>query len=105
MLADGRTSAAAVVPLSSQQENQIAPAVHRDDDFFARSKLTSEQLTAAAAREKVLRSVLALPFNDLAAAQAIRRDYGLALDFIDRLSIGTQRWQGLKRTSVNALSQ
>jgi len=104
MLADGRTSAAAVVPLSSQQENQIAPAVHHDDDFFARSILTPEELTAAA-REKVLRSVLALAFNNLATAQAIQRDYGLALDFIDRLSIGTQRWQGLKRTSVNVPSK
>jgi tetratricopeptide (TPR) repeat protein len=80
LLAGGNTSLAAVVPLSREQENQAAPAVQDRDDPFAGSKLTAQQRTAAEAREKALRSVLALAFNDLATSQAIRGGYFLALD-------------------------
>ena len=76
MLSGGVGAAAAVMPLSPKQEKQSAPAV---DDPMAHSKLTPEQAFAAAAREKTLRSVLALAFNDLATSEAVGGQYALAL--------------------------
>jgi tetratricopeptide (TPR) repeat protein len=80
-LLQGKTgSLAAVVPLSPQQEKEAAPPVHDNDDPFARGNLTPEQSAAAEAREKALRSVLALAYNDLATSLAIRKEYSPALD-------------------------
>jgi tetratricopeptide (TPR) repeat protein len=79
-LAGGAGAAAAVMPLTRQQEDQAAPAVKDNDDPFARGRLTPEQRAAAEAREKALRSVLALAYNDLATSQAIRKEYSPALD-------------------------
>jgi len=42
--------------------------------------LTPEQAAAAEAREKTLRTVLALAFNDLATSEAVGGQYALALD-------------------------
>jgi tetratricopeptide (TPR) repeat protein len=79
MAAGGTSDAAAVMPLVRQQENQSAPAAKNSDDPFARIKLTSQELAAAKAREKTLRSVLALAYNDLATSEAVAREYALAL--------------------------
>src|ERR1019366_7224584 len=80
MTAGGSGTAAAVVPLSRQQESQAAPIAQDKDDPFARSALTPEQRAVAEAREKAVRNVLSLAFNDLATSQAIRSQYPLALD-------------------------
>jgi len=79
MLAGGTGAAAAVMPLSRQQEDQSAPTVKSSDDPFAHSTLPPEQLVAAEAREKTLHSVLALAFNDLATSEAVGGEYALAL--------------------------
>jgi tetratricopeptide (TPR) repeat protein len=79
MAAKGSGDAAAVVPLTRQQEDQSAPAVQGGGDPFARSKLTPAQLAAAQAREKALRPVLALAFNDLGTSEAMGGEYALAL--------------------------
>jgi tetratricopeptide (TPR) repeat protein len=94
----GRTgSLAAVVPLSPQQEKEAAPAVKDSDDPFARGKLTPEQRAAAEAREKALRSVLALAFNDLATSQAIRKEYAQALDSYRQAEQWDNTLQGLEK--------
>jgi tetratricopeptide (TPR) repeat protein len=77
MLSGGVGAAAAVMPLSPKQERQSAPTV---DDPMARGKLTPEQAAAVAEREKMLRSALALAFNDLATSEAVGGQYALALD-------------------------
>jgi tetratricopeptide (TPR) repeat protein len=79
MLAGGTGAAAAVVPLSRQQEDQAAPSVGSGADLLAHSKLSAEQRTAAESSEKMLRSVLALAFNDLATSQVMQGGYSLAL--------------------------
>ncbi|MGA3081587.1 MAG: tetratricopeptide repeat protein [Terracidiphilus sp.] len=79
MAAGGSANAAAVMPLSRQQEDQSAPAVQSSDDPFARSKLMPEQRVAVEAREKMLRSVLALSFEDLGTSEAVGGEYALAL--------------------------
>jgi tetratricopeptide (TPR) repeat protein len=84
LLAGGNTSLAAVVPLSREQENQAAPALDSNDpdsNAAGHGKLTAEQRAAAEAREKALRSALALAYNDLATSEAVRKAYFLALDF------------------------
>lgn len=80
VLSGGAGSAAAVMPLSRQQEDQAAPTTADSDDASGRDKLTPAQRAAAEARDKELRSVLALAYNDLATSQAIRGGYTLALD-------------------------
>jgi tetratricopeptide (TPR) repeat protein len=79
MLSGGAGAAAAVMPLSREQENQAAPSVRGAADLFAQSGMTPAQRTAAETSEKTLRSVLALAFNDLATSQAIQGAYSLAL--------------------------
>lgn len=81
VLTGGTGSAAAVIPLSREQENQSAPVEHDSDDPFVRRKLTPEQRTAADAREKALHSVLALAFNDLATTYAMGKEYSQALGY------------------------
>jgi tetratricopeptide (TPR) repeat protein len=87
VLAEGGSSAAAVVPLSRQQESQAAPILPGAVDPFARidpaaiaaNRLSAEQRTALEGEENTLRSVLGLAFNDLGTSEAIRRDYLRAL--------------------------
>ena len=85
-LAGGAGSAAAVMPLSRQQENESAPGVQ--NSVAGDSKLTAEQRTAGDVREKELRSVLAVAFNDIATAEAIQRNYSQALDHYHQ----AERW-------------
>ncbi|MGO9340376.1 MAG: tetratricopeptide repeat protein [Terracidiphilus sp.] len=97
-LLQGKTgSLAAVVPLSPQQEKEAAPAVKDNDDPYARGKLTPEQRAAAEARERALRSVLALAFNDLATSQAIRKQYSPALDSYRQAEQWDPALQGLEK--------
>jgi tetratricopeptide (TPR) repeat protein len=96
VLAGGAGSAAAVVPLSRQQETQSAPLLQENADLFARiqpgaiaaTQLTSDQRTAAAAQDTALRSVLGLAFNDLATSEAIRGEYPQALGHYQQ----AERW-------------
>lgn len=92
----GSGSIAAVVPLSSQQENQSAPLPQTSADLVARvdpaaisaSALTPEQRAAIEAEENQLRSVLGLAFNDLGTSEAIRREYPRALGYYQQ----AERW-------------
>jgi tetratricopeptide (TPR) repeat protein len=87
VLAGGAGSAAAVMPLSRQQENQSAPilqsstdsAVKIDPSAISTNKLTPEQRAAVEAQENELRSILGLAFNDLGTSDAIRGQYSKAL--------------------------
>lgn len=97
LLSGGAGAGAAVMPLSRKQENLAAPAVEDGDDPFAHSKLTPEQRAAAEAREKVLRSVLALAFNDLATSQAIRGGYSLALGSYQKAEQWDRTLPGLEK--------
>jgi tetratricopeptide (TPR) repeat protein len=86
-LAGGAGSAAAIVPLSSQNETEAAPLLPGTTDPFARvdasvvarSNLTEKQRAEADAQENRLRSVLGLSFNDLATSEAVRGEYLAAL--------------------------
>jgi tetratricopeptide (TPR) repeat protein len=94
MLSGGVGAAAAVMPLSPKQEKQSAPAV---DDSMARGKLTPEQSAAAEAREKTLRTVLALAFNDLATSEAVGGQYALALDNYQQAERWDRTFPGIEK--------
>jgi tetratricopeptide (TPR) repeat protein len=95
-LAGGAGNAAAIVPLSPQNEEQAAPVspgatdpfARVDADVVARANLTEAQRAAADAQENRLRSVLGLGFNDLATSEAVRRDYAAALSHYQE----AERW-------------
>jgi tetratricopeptide (TPR) repeat protein len=97
MLAGGTGAAAAVMPLSRQQEDQSAPAVKSSDDPFAHRELPPEQLAAAEAREKTLRTVLAMAYNDLATSEAVGREYALALGNFQQAEMWDRTFPGLER--------
>ncbi|MGA3371403.1 MAG: tetratricopeptide repeat protein [Terracidiphilus sp.] len=97
MAAKGSGDAAAVVPLTRQQEDQSAPAVQGGGDPFARSRLTPEQLVAAQAREKALRPALALAFNDLGTSEAMGGEYALALGNYQRAEQWDEGLPGLEK--------
>ncbi len=86
-LAGGAGSAAAIVPLNTKTEMQVAPLLPPDTDPFARvdaavvarANLTEKQRAAADSQENRLRSVLGLSFNDLATSEAVRQEYLAAL--------------------------
>lgn len=86
-LAGGAGSAAAVVPITRQQENAKAPGLQTNAESIyavgasalSLTKLTPEQRAQADEQEKLLRATLGLAFNDLATSEAIRKDYAEAL--------------------------
>ncbi|HVJ09060.1 MAG TPA: tetratricopeptide repeat protein [Acidisarcina sp.] len=85
-MAGGGGMAAAIVPLSSRQENEAAPALQPGAEFarpdaasLANTRLTPAQRDAVDTRENDLRSVLGLAFSDLATSEALRRNYAAAL--------------------------
>jgi tetratricopeptide (TPR) repeat protein len=80
MLAGGAGSSAAVMPIDRREENQSAPTAKQSDAAQAHGALSVSQHAAIEAREKSLRAVLALAYNDLATSQAIRGGFFLALD-------------------------
>ena len=96
VLAGGAGSAAAVIPISRQQENQSAPILNSTVDSTARidpsvlstKKLTPEQRDAVEAQENDLRSILGLAFNDLGTSDAIRGQYSKALEHYQQ----AERW-------------
>lgn len=104
-LAGGAGSAAAVVPLSKNEENAAAPLTAGNGDPTARldaaslasSKLAPEQRTAAEAREKVLRTTLALAFNDLATSEALRQEYRRALSYYQQAEQWDSSLAGLQK--------
>ena len=96
--AKGAGSAAAVVPLTRQQENASAPALQGeaqdriydplDPATLARSKLTAAQRAEADTQEKLLHATLGLAYNDLATSEAIRGEYPRALGYYQQ----AERW-------------
>ncbi len=72
MLNGGTGSAAAVVPLSREQEATSLPATSREELL---KKLSPAERHDLQAREKALHSVLALAYNDMATAFAMAQDY------------------------------
>lgn len=81
--AAGAASAAAVMPMSHQQEDENAASAGQ-----AQRKLSSADGTALDAREKALQSTLGLAYNDLATSEAIRGDYPLGLTDYEQ----AERW-------------
>jgi tetratricopeptide (TPR) repeat protein len=82
-------SAAAVMPLTRQQENAAAPALQGeakdhiydplDPATLANSELTAAQRAEADTQETLLRATLGLAYNDLATSEAVRGEYPHAL--------------------------
>jgi tetratricopeptide (TPR) repeat protein len=93
-LAGGAGSAAAVVPLTRQQENASAPVLQGDAEdpldprVIANSKLNAQQRAQADTQEKLLRATLGLAYNDLATSEAIRGEYPRALSYYQQ----AERW-------------
>lgn len=75
VLNGGTGSAAAVVPLSRQQESTQLPAMSKEELL---KKLTPTERHDLEAREKAIHSVLALALNDMATAFAMRQEYAQA---------------------------
>jgi tetratricopeptide (TPR) repeat protein len=84
-MAGGANSAAAVVPISRQQENASAPALPTNHVYDgvasaqALNKLTPVQRAETEEQEKLLRATLGLAFNDLATSEALRGSFTEAL--------------------------
>jgi len=97
MAAHGDRGDAAVVPLTRKQENQEAPAVQNLDDPNAARGLTPAQLAQARQQENDLQSVLALAYNDLATANAIRKNYPVALGFYQQAEHWDSSLPGLEK--------
>ena len=95
MAAKGDAGDAAVVPLTKEQEDKAAPAVHSDESNARR--LTQAQLAAVKDREKALQSALALAFNDLATAEAIQQDYPNALSHYQQAEHWDSGMPGLEK--------
>lgn len=75
MLNGGTGSAAAVVPLSREQESTSLPATSKEELL---KKLSPTERHDLEAREQALHSVLALAYNDMATAFAMAQDYAKA---------------------------
>ena len=97
VLSGGAGSAAAVMPLSHKEEDQAAPATADSDDPNSLASLTPAQRAAAEVRDKELRSVLALAYNDLATSQAIRGGYSLALTTYQQAEQWDPTFPGLEK--------
>lgn len=87
VIAEGGGTMGAVVPLDSSRESEVAPPLPAYIDPFARvdavaftsTSLTKDQQAAFAAREKQLRAILGLGFNDLATSEAMRGEFLAAI--------------------------
>jgi len=86
-LAGGAGSAAALVPINTEQEDEAAPALALNADPFGRvdastlahANLSPKQREEADSQEKRLRALLGLSFNDLATSEAVRGEFTAAL--------------------------
>jgi tetratricopeptide (TPR) repeat protein len=104
-LAGGAGNAAAILPLTPQNEAEAVPVALGGADPFARvdaavvarANLTDAQRAAADAQENHLRSVLGLGFNDLATSEAVRKDYTAALSHYQE----AERWD----TAISGLAK
>ena len=104
-LAGGAGSAAAVVPLTRQQEDASAPAIEDNTDpvasidpaTMAHSKLTPQQRAAADKQQTLLRATLGLAFNDLATAEALRGEYPRALSYYQQAEQWDETLPGLEK--------
>ena len=97
VLSGGAGAAAAVMPLNRKEEDQAAPATADSDDPNVLANLTPAQRSAAEVRDKELRSVLALAYNDLATSQAIRGGYSLALSTYQQAEQWDPAFPGLEK--------
>jgi tetratricopeptide (TPR) repeat protein len=105
VITEGGGTMAAVVPLDTSRESEIAPPLPANIDPFARmdattfseTSLTAEQRAAIAEKEKQLRAILGLAFNDLATSEAVRGEFLAAVGHYQE----AERWdatiQGLYR--------
>lgn len=86
-LAGGAGSAAALVPINAQQEDEAAPVLdanvdpfgHVDASTLAHANLNEKQRASADSQETRLRTILGLGFNDLATSEAVSGAYTAAL--------------------------
>jgi tetratricopeptide (TPR) repeat protein len=104
-LAGGAGSAAAVVPLTKQQENEAAPVPQSAVDASAKvdtatltkSKLTQTQRQALMEREDKLRPILGQAYSDLATSEALGGDYATALSYYQQAENWNASVPGLAR--------
>ena len=87
--AGGAGSSAGVMPLSHQQEDGVTANEGKS--------LSTEQRQAADTREKELKSILAVAFNDMATSEAIQREYQVALDHYHQAEHWDSSTAGLER--------
>jgi len=86
-LSEGAMSMAGMVPLDKRQEDQAAPITPGNTDPFAtvdplvmaNANLSESQRALAKTQEDDLRIVLGQSYSDLATAEAMQRNYTLAL--------------------------
>jgi tetratricopeptide (TPR) repeat protein len=87
VISEGAGSMAAMVPLDKRQENQAAPIVQGKTDPFARvdevvlskANLSEGERAQAKTQENELRIILGQSYSDLATAEAMQRNYAVAL--------------------------
>ncbi len=87
VLSEGATSMAGMVPLDKRQEDQAAPITQASTDPFApvdpaviaNANLSESQRALAKTQEDDLRIVLGQSYSDLATAEAMQRNYTVAL--------------------------
>jgi tetratricopeptide (TPR) repeat protein len=103
-VAGGGGMAAAVIPVSRQEENETAPLPEKADPFAridptsaAVANLTPKQRAAVEEQETYLRSVLGLAFNDLATSEAVRHEYQRALSFYKQAKQWDSSLPGLEK--------
>jgi tetratricopeptide (TPR) repeat protein len=86
-LSEGATSMAGMVPLDKRQEDQAAPIMQAKTDSFApvdpaamaNANLSESERVTAKTQEDDLRLILGQSYSDLATAEAMQRNYALAL--------------------------
>ena len=87
VLSEGAGSMAAMVPLDKRQESEAAPLVQGNADAFApvdasvlaKANLSEAQRALAKTQEDDLRIILGQSYSDLATAEAMQRNYTIAL--------------------------
>ncbi len=86
-LSEGATSMAGMVPLDKRQEDQAAPIMQAKTDSFApvdpavmaNANLSESERVTAKTQEEDLRLILGQSYSDLATAEAMQRNYAIAL--------------------------
>ena len=86
-LSEGATAMAGMVPLDKRQEDQAAPITQQKTDPFApvdpavmaNANLSESERVTAKTQEDDLRLILGQSYSDLATAEAMQRNYAIAL--------------------------